>query len=95
LATVLDAIPTDTGVNIELKHVGIADDVLGIAAQIDNTVLYSSFQPAALSEVQTVDPTANCALLFADASGEIGTDSNESRLHCDPPEIRSCSQQLT
>ncbi|ATW89098.1 glycerophosphoryl diester phosphodiesterase [Halohasta litchfieldiae] len=68
LATVLDAIPTDTGVNIELKHVGIADDVLAIAAQIDNTVLYSSFQPAALSEVQTVDPTANCALLFADAS---------------------------
>jgi glycerophosphoryl diester phosphodiesterase len=66
LATLLDAIPTETGVNIEIKQKGIADDVLAVAAQIDNTVLYSSFYPTVLGEVQSVDPDASCALLFAE-----------------------------
>lgn len=68
LSTILDVIPSDTGVNIELKQRGIADDVLTVAEQIDNTILYSSFQPTVLREVRNIDPNTSCALLFADLS---------------------------
>lgn len=68
LSTVLEAIPADTGVNLELKERGLAADALSAASGVENDVRYSSFIPAALREVRAADPTADTALVAVDGA---------------------------
>jgi len=43
----LRAVPADLGINVELKHAGMAADLLAIASGADNELLFSSFIPQA------------------------------------------------
>jgi glycerophosphoryl diester phosphodiesterase len=47
LAEALDALPDDTGVNVELKHAGMADEVAALLRAVDDAMV-SSFEAAAL-----------------------------------------------
>lgn len=69
LSTALDAIPADTAVNVELKERGIAADVRSVAAGVDNDVLYSSFDRAAIREVRSASADADCAFIVSDRGG--------------------------
>lgn len=66
LAAVLEAIPTDVGVNLELKERELADDTVGAIQHVGNEVLISSFLPDALEECRGTDPATARALLFAE-----------------------------
>jgi len=70
LGEALEAVPADTGVNVELKGRGLAADAVAVAGEVDNDVLYSSFHPAALEAVGAVDTGADRALLVADPDPE-------------------------
>ncbi|MGQ4554401.1 glycerophosphodiester phosphodiesterase family protein [Halobellus sp. GM3] len=65
LSAVLEAVPADTRVNLELKEPGIAVDALPAANEVENEVRFSSFLPTALREVRDADPTADIALITA------------------------------
>ena len=67
LSTLLEAVPADTGVNIELKHVGMADDILAAASGVDNQILYSSFSGEALRELGELDEDLALAYIFRDS----------------------------
>lgn len=54
LQDVLDAVPDDTLLNVELKEHGLAADALAAVAGRDR-VLFSAFDPAVLREVRAVD----------------------------------------
>jgi len=71
LSDLLAAVPADTAVNVELKHEGMAADVLVAVEAVDNDVLVSSFVPGALREVRDRDGTVPLAFIIAD-SPEIG-----------------------
>jgi len=63
LSTVFEALPADTGVNIELKTADAASAVLEIAAADSHRTLFSSFDPAALATLQDEAPESARALL--------------------------------
>ena len=46
LRAVFDAVPASVGVNVELKEPEVAADAVAVAADADNDVLVSSFDPA-------------------------------------------------
>jgi glycerophosphoryl diester phosphodiesterase len=71
LADLLAAVPTDTAVNLELKHAGMAADVLAITDDVDNEILYSSFSGEALRELRERDAEVALAYLVND-SPDIG-----------------------
>ncbi|MXR52425.1 glycerophosphodiester phosphodiesterase [Halovenus sp. WSH3] len=52
LGEVLDALPEDTGVNVELKRADVAGAVLDALADSDAELIVSSFDPAALAPFQ-------------------------------------------
>jgi glycerophosphoryl diester phosphodiesterase len=62
LDAVLDAVPADVGVNVELKHAGIADRVLAATGGVDD-VVFSSFHQRALAELRDRDPDAPLAYI--------------------------------
>ncbi|MBX0325655.1 glycerophosphodiester phosphodiesterase [Halomicroarcula sp. F13] len=64
LSELLDAVPTDTAVNIELKHEGMASEILEAASAVPNEVLISSFSVTALREVRERDEEAALALVI-------------------------------
>lgn len=82
---VMDRLPSDVGVNVELKRarsddrVGttagdnrwspLAERTVEIASRYDNAVLVSSFFPDALAAARAVDPSLALACLCADAVG--------------------------
>lgn len=75
----LSAIPDDTGVQVELKDVGIAGEVLETLSGYDNDAVLISFSPLALHEVTQVDLSADVGHilyegLFDDAP-ELGLDT--------------------
>lgn len=51
LAEALDALPDGTGVNVELKHAGMADEVAALLRAVDDAMV-SSFEAAALEPFQ-------------------------------------------
>ncbi|PSP96331.1 glycerophosphodiester phosphodiesterase [Halobacteriales archaeon QS_5_70_17] len=51
LSDLLAAVPAEVGINVELKHAGIAGDLLAILDDADNDVVLSSFDEDALAEV--------------------------------------------
>lgn len=62
LAALLEALPPETGINVELKHAGMGEEVVELLRNHPGEAVVSSFEPSALSPVDGV-PTA---LLFAD-----------------------------
>ena len=48
-SSVLDAVPEDVGILVELKHGGMAEELLETAARVDNEILFSSFTPQVTS----------------------------------------------
>lgn len=65
LGQFLDAIPTGTTVNVELKETGIAAAVWEYCRSTDAEFIFSSFLPDALVEMRTVAPRGNLAVLCA------------------------------
>lgn len=65
LAEVLDAVPSSTGVNVELKEHGLATDVVDALAAHGGDVLISSFDAGVLAESSVVADYP-LALLFDD-----------------------------
>lgn len=63
LDAVLDALPAETGINVELKHAGMGADVEALLRGYPQECVVSSFEADALAAVDEV-PTA---LLFADS----------------------------
>ena len=49
LETVLDALPDGVGLNVELKHAGMADALVSLLSDLDREVLVSSFVPQAIA----------------------------------------------
>ena len=75
----LSAIPDDTGVQVELKDVGLAGEVLKTLSGYDNEAVLISFSPLALHEVTQFDASADVGHilyegLFEDAP-ELGLDT--------------------
>ena len=86
LSDLLAAVPDGTGVNVELKHGGIAEDVLSASDGVANDILFSSFSPTALSELREQDGDAELAFLFTDSpeiSRSIATDLGCVAVHPD------------
>lgn len=65
LETVLDAVPADVDLSVELKASGIAADVLETIAGVENRVVLSSFLPSELRRVRDLDPTQPTGLLVS------------------------------
>ncbi|WP_318568675.1 glycerophosphodiester phosphodiesterase [Salinigranum marinum] len=77
LVALLEAVPSETAVNVELKHEGMADEVLEAAGAVDNEVLFSSFSPTALRELRERDADAPLAFVTnesPESSRSIATD---------------------
>lgn len=49
LQTLIDAVPPEIGLNVELKHAGMAADLRPIIADLEHDVLISSFVPQAIA----------------------------------------------
>ena len=64
LETAADAIPTDTGIVLDLKEAGIATEAVAAASTVDNKVIVSSFDASTLDALETDDPTVELAYLF-------------------------------
>lgn len=68
LEAVLDVLPADTGLNVELKHTGMHEDVASMIREIDSEVIVSSFERDAISEFR--DESIPTAYLFTDSFEE-------------------------
>jgi len=62
----LDAIPAAVGVQIELKELGVAADVLEAVAARENPAILISFSPLALKEARDADPDASLGYILHD-----------------------------
>lgn len=67
LEAVVDTLPAGTGLNVELKHAGMAGDVLALLTDLDAELILSSFERAALAEVAA--GAIRTAYLFGDSFG--------------------------
>lgn len=74
LETILDAIPSAVGVNVELKESDIVADALATTETIENEVIVSSFDVETLRTVRATDPDAALASII-DAGDEDGIES--------------------
>lgn len=90
LSDVLDAIPADTAVNLELKEPDLAADALEAARDADSDLLVSSFSPAVIREVAGVDPDVPTALVCSHHADHPAWTANE--LGCDAlhPSVALC-----
>ncbi|WP_227373631.1 glycerophosphodiester phosphodiesterase [Haladaptatus halobius] len=59
LDTALDAIPDEVGVNVELKHGGMTEQVLAAVEGVENEVLFSSFEGRVLRELRERETAAS------------------------------------
>ncbi|WP_435184942.1 glycerophosphodiester phosphodiesterase [Halobellus sp. EA9] len=66
LESLLGAVPADVAVNVELKHDGMAADLLDVSKRYENELLFSSLWADALREIRRLDPGANLAYVFFD-----------------------------
>jgi len=48
----LEAVPEDVGINVELKHAGVNEDVLDAVVGVENDLLFSSFVPQAIAPLR-------------------------------------------
>lgn len=86
LSEALSVIPDDTGVQVELKDVGIAGKALETLADYANEALLISFSPLAVHEVDQVDGTAATGHILYDGlygdAPELGLDT-AAHLDCE------------
>lgn len=73
LSTVFEALPADTGVNIELKTADAATAAMEIAAAGPHRTLFSSFDPAALATLRDEAPESSRALLVPPSETAVET----------------------
>jgi len=65
LAAVLDAVPADTGINVEVKHGGMCDEVCSLTDGVENDIWVSSFDADAVAAFRGTGVPS--ALLFDDS----------------------------
>ncbi|RQG98653.1 glycerophosphodiester phosphodiesterase [Natrarchaeobius oligotrophus] len=65
LEGMLDAVPPDVEVNLELKDLGIAADVLDVIADVENRVVTTSFLEPELRRIRGLDRTQPTGLLVS------------------------------
>ncbi|QLH79676.1 glycerophosphodiester phosphodiesterase [Halosimplex rubrum] len=65
LSRVLEIIPSNVGLNLDVKEVGLAEDVAEAVQDWDAQVVISSAYKEVLQEVRSVDPDIPTALIFA------------------------------
>nr|WP_303647551.1 glycerophosphodiester phosphodiesterase [Haloarchaeobius amylolyticus] len=90
LAQVLDAIPPEVAVNVELKETGVAADVAALLADHEGEAMVSSFDQQALREMREADaavPTAFLTDRFRDRPVATARDLGCSYVH---PHYRLC-----
>jgi glycerophosphoryl diester phosphodiesterase len=82
LPAVLDALPEGTGINIELKHTGMGEDVARLVRDLDREVIVSSFEPDAIAAFRD-EPvsTAHLFVGFFERNLETATDLGCEYLH--------------
>jgi len=79
LEAALDALPPETGINVELKQAGMVDDVVSLLEGLDHDVLVSSFEPEALAEFAR-EPIPTAYLFAGSVAENVGT---AAELGCD------------
>jgi glycerophosphoryl diester phosphodiesterase len=102
LAAVLEALPDDVTLFVELKETGIADAVLAELADREGRAVCSSFQPAALREVRAADPSVTTAYIagrLRDAPVTTATELDADQIHVRArlaahPRIRRAARRL-
>jgi glycerophosphoryl diester phosphodiesterase len=82
------AVPTDVGLNLELKGTGIAQETVQIASRYDHEVIISSFRPAAVAAARDAGAASLALLLYEDeeAAADFDTDAAldaAAELDCD------------
>ena len=74
LATVLDEVPADVELQVELKETGLAADVRDAVAAAGRDVVVSSFRTSALEEIAELDWDVETGFLFgSDADANLRT----------------------
>ncbi|WP_423744712.1 glycerophosphodiester phosphodiesterase (plasmid) [Haladaptatus sp. SPP-AMP-3] len=63
LETALGAVPAGTAINLELKHVGMADRVLNAVGAVENEILLSSFDSRVLRNLRELDADVRLAYI--------------------------------
>lgn len=63
LQEALDPIPPDVDVNLEVKELGLADDVLAALEDVESHVVVTSFLPDELRRIHELDPEQSTGLL--------------------------------
>jgi len=71
LEAALRAVPSEVGLNLELKEEGLMEAVAPLVTDVENEVVLSSFSTAALEEAREVAPDIDRALLVK-SSAEAG-----------------------
>jgi glycerophosphoryl diester phosphodiesterase len=64
LAEALSAIPNSTGVQLELKEYGSADEILEIVSDYSHPTRYISFSPLALNEIRLRSPEESLGFIL-------------------------------
>ena len=86
LADALDAIPPEVGVQIELKELGTAADIIDALEDHDNPAILISFSPIALQEARDVDSDVALGYVLHDGvygdAPELGIDT-AAQLGCE------------
>jgi glycerophosphoryl diester phosphodiesterase len=92
LSEVLRAVPTNIGVNVELKEPGIAVDALTRMSSLHPQTLVSSFLPGELADCRTAAPDVPRALVTdGDDAVRTARDLDCEYVH---PSIDACTERL-
>jgi glycerophosphoryl diester phosphodiesterase len=94
LQEVFEAVPPTVGVNVELKDVGLARDVLRLAREVDPQVIVSSFHANELEGCRGADESVPRAYLFDDdteSAMRFARDLDCCFVH---PSLDCCDEQL-
>lgn len=88
LTEAFEAVPTDVGLNLELKGKGVARETVEVANRYDHEVIVSSFRPAAVAAAREAGAASLALLLYEDeeAAADFDTDAAldaAAELDCD------------
>lgn len=76
LTDVFEAVPDDVGLNLDLKEVNVAAEVVSLAHSFDNDILLSSFDPDALIGARDAGWDALAYLFFENPTASLDIASN-------------------
>lgn len=88
LDDLIEIVPPSVGLNVELKHDGMAEEIRAIVNATPNDILVSSFDQAALAELDDGIPTA---LLFNESFNHNLDVAIELGCRCVHPNYRLCT----